>query len=138
MLCLSSRDYRKDQTMKQLFLIALLVLSSGPAYAEWVLLSSHAEVDVYVDPDTVRRKGDRVKMWELNDYKTSVRNSVLSSREQSEYDCTEERTRTLAITTFSGNMLGGKLLYSGSEGSNWHPVAPRTVGQALWKFACKQ
>jgi hypothetical protein len=54
-------------------LITLLVLNSSPAYAEWVWISftkSEGGYDVYADPDTIRRKGDLVKMWVLYDYKT--------------------------------------------------------------------
>ena len=124
--------------MKQLFLIALLVLNSGPAYAEWVLVSRSAEMDVYVDPDTVRRKGDRVKMWELHDYKTPDNfESALSARTQYEYHCTEERTRLLSVTTFSENMLNGRVLNSmPSREKDWVPIAPGTVAQKVWKFAC--
>lgn len=55
-----------------LALITLLVLRSGPVYAEWVLTGSNGEkgMTVYVDPDTIRRKGNLVKMWVLSDYKT--------------------------------------------------------------------
>jgi hypothetical protein len=58
--------------MAPLLLMILLVLSSGPAYAEWVETGHHESDDsvVYADPDTIRRKGDRVKMWELDDFKT--------------------------------------------------------------------
>jgi hypothetical protein len=43
--------------MTRLLLIALLVLSSGPVYAEWVtVISSESSggYTVYVDPDTIR------------------------------------------------------------------------------------
>ena len=47
-------------------LITLLVLSSGPAYAEWVAIEkqyqSPGRQTVYVDPDTIRREGHRVTM----------------------------------------------------------------------------
>jgi len=54
-------------------LITLLVLSSSPAHAEWVWISftrSEGGYDVYTDPETLRRKGDLVKMWVPYDYKT--------------------------------------------------------------------
>ncbi len=43
-------------------LITLLVLSSGPAYAEWVAVGGNKEAGVTVsaDPDTIRRKGNLV------------------------------------------------------------------------------
>jgi hypothetical protein len=53
-------------------LTILLLLSSGPVYAEWVSIGdTDSGMMVYVDPDTIRRKGDLVKMWLLLDYKTN-------------------------------------------------------------------
>jgi hypothetical protein len=57
-----------------LFLITLLLLSSSPAYAEWVVVSGNDEsgMPVYVDPDTRLPKGKLVKMWILYNF-TRVR-----------------------------------------------------------------
>ena len=121
-------------------LISLLVLSSGSVCAEWVALGeSDSETTVYVDPDTIRRKGDLVKMWELYDFKpirTVAGNSYFSSKAQIENDCAEERRRTLAFTWFSGNMGSGKVVFSESHEGRWAPVAPDTIGLMLWTFAC--
>ena len=121
-------------------LIALMVLSSGPAYAEWVALgTSNSEMTVYVDPDSIRRKGDLVKMWHLYDFKTALKKApepYLSNRGQDEFDCVDERTRKLSETYFSGNMGRGEQVYSNSEGTRWEPVAPGSVGQVMWKVAC--
>ena len=124
-------------------LITLLVLSSGPAYAEWVLASGNddAGLTVYVDPATIRRKGNLVKMWQLHDYKTVqtvAGDSLLSIKRYNEYDCTEERTRMLAYTWFSGNMGRGTVLYSTPDEQEWEPVTPRSINRTLWKVACSK
>lgn len=125
-------------------LITLLVLSSGPAYAEWVPLEKNnqlAEIGtVYVDPDTIRRKGNLVKMWQLNDFKTMQGgrspSRFSSTKIHKEFDCAEERLRLLALTDFWGNMGTGEPTDAYIDGGNWVPVEPGTVGQVLWKFAC--
>ncbi len=122
-------------------LITLLVLSSGPVYAEWVLTSGDDEagLKVYVDPDSIRRKGNLAKMWQLYDYKTVqtvAGDSLLSIKRYNEFDCTEERTRMLAYTWFSGNMATGKVVYSTPDEQQWEPVVPRTINRTLWKVAC--
>lgn len=126
--------------MTRLILITLLVLNSGLAFAEWVLLGqSGSGTSVYADPDTIRRKGDVVKMWYLFDFRT-VRtvegSSFSSSTYQSEFDCVEERRRLLAYTLFSGNMKNGQAVYNYSGEDNWVPVQPGSIEQALWKVAC--
>jgi len=124
-----------------LLVLTLLFLSSGPVYAEWVEIGDTDEFSVYVDPDTIRRKGDLVKMWNLIDYKTaqaSRGSSFLSLKGQQEYDCAEERVRAIASTTFLGNMGSGKVDGTDSNESNWSPVSPDSTAKGLWKFACKK
>lgn len=122
-------------------LITFLVLSSGPAYAEWVAIGEINDSIVYVDPDTIRRKGDLAKMWILNDFKTirTVEDaSYLSRLAQTQYHCAEERVRQLAVSLHSGNMGKGNTTWTNSDESKWEPVAPRTVGHALWELACRK
>lgn len=124
------------------FLITLLVLSSGPTYAEWVAVASSQAGGGYItyaDPDTIRRKGDLAKIWVLTDFttiQTVADASYLSSRVQKEYDFAEEREHSLAITWFSGNMATGNQVWTHIDEQKWQPVAPKTVGKALWEFAC--
>lgn len=121
-------------------LITLMVLSGNPAYAEWVGLADvDSETHVYVDPGTIRRKGDLVKMWHLLDSKFPPKRSpepFLSMKGQNQYDCAEERTRKLFEMFFSGNMGRGEQLYTNSDETRWEPAAPGSIGQAMWKVAC--
>jgi hypothetical protein len=124
-------------------LITLLTLSSGPAYAGWVLTSGDDEagLTVYVDPDSIRRKGNLVKMWQLYDYKTVqtvAGDSLLSIKRYNEFDCTEERTRMRAYTWFAGNMATGKVVYSTTDEQQWEPVVSRSINHTLWKVACSK
>ena len=128
--------------MKRLLLTTLLLLSSGPAYAEWVeIAATDYGMTVYVDPDTIRHEGNLVKMWELFDHKTTQTIGVglfMSLKDQREYDCTKERFRVVTFTQFSGNMGSGKLGYSNSDETKWIPVAPQSLIHTLWKFACSK
>ena len=123
----------------------LLLLSSDPAYAEWMKVSEIKQEGstVYVDPSTVRRNGNLVKMWTLVDYKTlqtSGDRSYLSQQAQSEYDCVDERIRMLAFGSYSGNMASGKQVFStmfdSPETSKWVPVSPDGLARTLWALAC--
>ena len=121
-------------------LITLLVLSSGPAYAEWVVVGSTDDgMMAYADPDTIRRKGEMVIMWSLFDFQ--IMQYVegipsLSKKGQSEYDCAEERLRLLALVEYAGNLEKGKVVYTDSIAQPWQPIVPRSVDHALWKVAC--
>ena len=132
--------------MKRLILIMFLVLSGGPAYAEWIELAYTDGPEGYtlhVDPDTIRRKGTLVKIWVLYDYKTiqkmeGTSYTYMSSRVQSQYDCVEERSRRLSLAWFSGNMANGTVVVISQDESKWTPVAPGSIGQVLWKFTCEE
>ena len=124
------------------FLISLLVLNVGPAYAEWVAVvssESSGGYTVYVDPDSIRHEAEGVEMWELYDHKnrgTTEGLSFLSFKKLNEYGCAEERIRTLAVMHHSGKMGSGMVVSSNSEKGKWKRVPAGNVGEALWKFAC--
>jgi len=127
--------------VRRLLLIALLVLSGGPAYAEWMAVGGNEEagVTVYADPGTIRRKGNLAPVWHLNDFKTVqiVKGiSYLSIKAQHQYICTENRERVLALTKFSGNMGNSKVVYKDSNRGKWKPVAPGSIFHDLGKLAC--
>ena len=123
-------------------LITLLMVNTGPASAEWVAIGSSDSLGgytVYVDPNTIRRNGNLVKVWALTDY-TTLQNiadrSFFSSKTQNEFDCTEERQRELAVTWFSSKMGTGNGVWTNFDETMWRPVAPGSVGQGVWDFAC--
>jgi hypothetical protein len=124
-------------------LVTHLVLSPKPGYAEWLLVSGDdaAGLAVYVDPGTIRQKGNIAKMWQLYDYKTVQRvagDSLLSMKRFNEYDCSEALTRMLGYTWFSGNMGSGGVVFSTTEVQPWEPVGSRTINHTLWQVACSK
>src|SRR5688572_8646158 len=123
-------------------LILLLELISGPAYAEWVALGdSDSGTTIYVDTNTLQPNGTHINMWVLYDFKTmhtATGGSFFSSKAHTEYDCTAVRQRMLAYTRFSGHMGNGKVVSGESDYGGWTTIAPKSVGQILWRFACSK
>ena len=127
--------------MTRLLLITLLLLSSGPAYAEWVKVSESDDAGktVYVDPATIRRNSNLVKMWQFYDYKTVQTvggNRFLTAKEQWEFDCAEERSRVVARKEFSGNMGSGTMVFTNSQVGKWISATPGSTGRTVWEIAC--
>ena len=117
----------------------LLAVVSSSAAAEWVAVGRNETDTLYADPATIRRAGNMVKMWILFDYKTPRdvdNNRYRSTREQIEVDCNEERERTLAASYHAGNMAKGEVIHVSSGPDEWHPVAPGSAAEVMWKFAC--
>lgn len=122
--------------------ITLLLLSSVSAYGEWVSTASSDSLGgytTYFDPDTFRPKGNVVKVWSLNDFKTVqiVRGELYwSSKLLDKYDCTEEQIRNLAYFSYGGQMGTREVQYSDTDPGKWVPVMPNSVGETMWKAAC--
>ena len=98
--------------MRVFVLVLLAMLSSGAA-AEWVAFgesgSGDTYFDIYVDPATIRRSGNMVKMWNMHDYKTARvigGKAHLSVKMQTEYDCEVERVQILYLIHYSGTLNG--------------------------------
>jgi len=130
--------------MREVIFTMLLAVVSSSVLAAWVSVDSDETTTVYADPSTIRRAGNMVKMWHLNDFKTvrvplgGKHYMYMSSKFQNEYDCKEERARVRFFSWHSGNMGEGKVVYSASKPGKWEPVAPDTIGKYLWQFACRK
>jgi len=128
--------------MHKAILMMLLTIVSSSAMAEWVKVGTTNKYTFYADPDTIRKKGNIVKMWILFDFNSTHEGATaghkyLSSKSQDEFDCKEEQRKLLYFSRHSKNMGGGDVAYTCNEPEmNWSPVAPDSVGKDLWKFAC--
>jgi hypothetical protein len=126
--------------MTRLLLITLLMLSSGPAFADWMSLGeSDSGTSVYADLATMRPEAGLVKMWVLFDFKT-IRTkegvSYLSAKAHMGYDCAEQRYEGLEVMYFSGNMGNGNVLDRSSGKGKWLRISPDSLDLSLWKLAC--
>jgi len=126
--------------MHTAILMMLLAVVSSSAMAEWVELATTDISTFYVEPTTIRKSGNKVKMWVLENFNSVQEFSgdkYLSQKAQDEFDYKEEQRRLLYFTWHSENMGGGHTVYMGSKlKMNCKPVAPDSVARALWKFAC--
>ncbi len=119
--------------------VILQVMSVPPVCAEWVLVDGNEKAKVYVDPETIQRKGALVTLSVMDDLQTVHTRGAgryLSSRAQEEHDCREQRFRVRTVANFSGSMGSGKEVYASSAESQWAPIPPGTLAQSVWKFAC--
>ena len=133
--------------MKRALLITILVLSSGPVYAEWVAVEKDYLLPglqtVYIDPNTIHREGNLVTMWQLIDFTAMQGNPrgptrFLSTKTHKQFDCAEERVRLLAFTEFSHRMGTGIRADGLVDKDNWLSIKPESINKALWEVACNK
>jgi len=125
--------------MYKAILIMLLAVVSSSAMAEWTAANETKEFIQYVDLATIRKSGNKVKMWGLNDYKSVQEfagDKFLSSKIQWEYECKEEQLRQLFFQPFSGYGGRGQPITWHNKPREWEPVMPGSIDEKLWKFAC--
>jgi hypothetical protein len=104
--------------------------------AEWVPIGDNGNgATIYVDPATIRKAGNKAKMWVMNDYETMQNNEVLSQKIQYEFDCQNETGAILAVLSFPGSMGSGQGR-SSYKRSDSMPFSPGSVGDNYWKIAC--
>ena len=125
--------------MKKVLVLLLLMVSTN-VFAEWTRVGSNDEMTVYVDYGSIKKKGNKVKMWYLFDHKTVQKpagDRYLSSMSRSEYDCEEETKRMLDFYWYSGNMRQGEMVYSQSNiKDEAESIVPGSISEALFKIAC--
>ena len=127
--------------MKKL-LILLLLLVSTSVFAEWIRIASNTDDDmtVYVDFGTIKKKGNKAKMWSLYDDKTVQKwgnINHLSQVSRNEYDCEEETKRILDLYLYSGNMRQGEVVYSLKNiKEEPHSIFPESIEEISLKIAC--
>lgn len=127
-------------------LVLSLCVLPGPAWAEWVALDaryqSHPLQTAYVDPGTILKQGHQVTLSALIDWKWMQGNRsptrFFSTKFTKQYDCTENKVRTLAATDYYGHMGTGEVIGGGPYASadDWVAIEPGTLNQGLWEAAC--
>ena len=127
--------------MKKIILNLLSVLISSSAAAEWTRVGGGGDgSDVYVDLETLRRNGSKVKLWTLRNFKTlngETKVKHLSNKIQWEMDCKEEQIRMPAYMEFAGRDGAGKTVATQFlPNDSWTPIVPGSVGQLISEVAC--
>jgi len=133
-------NLKAPKNKKLIGLAAALTLACSQSWADWVDIGKNESGNFYIDTPSIQKSGDKVKMWYLVDFNTPQEDKstkpFLSTKDQSEYDCKEERSRTIYYNNYSGKMGRGKILFTLKDPLKWRPVAPGSIAEVLLKIAC--
>lgn len=128
--------------MKRILFAFLLILISSSALAEWTRMVSGTDGStLYMDLNTHRRNGDKVKLWTMQNFKSfegEAKLKHLSNKVQWELDCKEEQVRMPAYLTFDGAKGSGKSVshvYTPNE--RWQPISPESLSQIVFEAGCQ-
>ena len=127
--------------MHKVILMILLAGFSGSAAAKWEVVGKSDSNTIYVDYFSIRKTGNTAKMWFVFDFKapqTYLGVTLLSTKEQDEFDCKEEKYRRIYLTGHAENMVSGTVVYTEPDPGKWIPIAPDSVYVNLLKIACRK
>jgi hypothetical protein len=128
--------------MSKSVLFILLAISSNGLKAEWVKINTNDNLTTYVDPASISKLENIVKMWGMVDLKEAKKEelgkSFLSAKSLQEYDCKEEQVRKITLSFYSENMGAGEIVHTYTEPDKWKwtPVTHGAIAETMWKTAC--
>lgn len=120
----------------RVILCFLISLVAAPAWADWVPMSESDDPATYIDPATVRKDGNLRRASMLENLKQKGKFGELSRQTLVEYDCKEERSRTLSYSLHSEPMSGGQLLLTNDYYGRWTAIVSGTDGAFALYFVC--
>ena len=128
--------------LKALLCAALSLLGSTTAQAEWVEIASNATVNrtLYIDPASKKKARKFVTIWAMyDDVKPLLINGKpsLSSIHEYQVDCNLPSHQSMRRTFYEGPKGTGVQVGSSID-TNWVPIDPATVAEALYKVTLAQ
>jgi len=116
----------------------LLWLAAQPwlAFAEWEAIDENHLAVVYIDPDKIRASSVYPQAWHLIDLRERAKTGAMSRLALMEYDCHDQRRRTLAFASKSEAMGEGKTLFTSAVSTPWKPVSGDTVAEKVLGLLC--
>jgi hypothetical protein len=121
------------------FLVSLLAVAGSASAADWKLVGHDDDITAYYHPASIRKSGNTVRLWTLNDYEKGQRvegRVIRSIKSQHEFDCAAKKRRQLFAAIHPNQMGKGIPVYVGLNPTQWEPVVPDSGEAYLWAFAC--
>ena len=66
--------------MKKLFLLGLMTMLAGSAWAKWVMYFEAKTITYYYDPATIRKDGNMRQVWRVQELKQRIADGEKSRR----------------------------------------------------------
>lgn len=119
----------------------LFILLSPMAHAEWTLIQTHDEGNMYIDFDSLKKADNLVTVTTLNDYFVSRDKDEMSSTWTELHDCKNKRFKALAIHYYKEKMGTGKLIETftlNPDEIKWSDIVAYSVGALKANIICSK
>jgi hypothetical protein len=126
--------------MLKIILMIILIINTDYVYAGWSEIAADNIATEFVNLETVERKGNISKMWNMSNFKSKqpVGNGQFfqSTKAQQEYDCLTNKKRIVSIIHYVGAMGKGQVAFLDVTSRQWRKVLRGSLGQAHLNAAC--
>jgi hypothetical protein len=123
------------------FLIIVLAVWSGKVLADWTMVQTNDNGNMYIDFDSIQKSAGLVMISTLNDYYVQQAKGELSSQWLELHDCKNKKFKALTIQYYADNMATGAVLttYSLPEAeTSWSDVVPYSIGEVKANVICSR
>ena len=127
--------------MKRIFLVLILSVISTTASAEWTLIQTSDDGNLYVDFDTLQKTDNLVTISTLNDFYNRQDKNELSTKWREMHDCKNKRFKALNIEYYAEKMGQGKVIESATfdeAKTAWSDVVQYSVGELKTNIICSR
>jgi hypothetical protein len=136
------KSARLQLALKTSLFVALGLLNSKAVQAEWVEIASNASINktLYVDPSSKKKNRKFVTIWAMYDNAKPLfinNKPSLSSIHEYQVDCNISSSQSLRRTFYEGPRGTGVEVGSSID-TNWVPINPTTVAEAIYKVTLSQ
>lgn len=133
--------YIKGLSVKKLSILLILACASSQALAEWTMIQTNDNGNMYIDFDTLQKTGDLVSISTLNDYYSLQQKGELSSQWTELHDCKHKKFKALTTNDYSGNMGNGNLIQTthfNEAETAWSDAVLYSIGELKANIICSR
>ena len=126
--------------MKKILFLCLTVLFANLAHAAIEILRETKDGIAYVDPDSITKTNDLIKVIVLQDFhrmQSHADQSYLTSKTEFGFDCKTKMVQQLAITLFPENMGNGTAVFTEQKIGTMLPIKSGSIEAAVMQKVCR-
>jgi hypothetical protein len=127
--------------MHRLLLVLILFSISAEVAAEWTMIQTNDDGNMYIDFDSIKKSGDLISALSLSDYYLAQQKQGLSSQWEELVDCKRKKFKALSINYYAENMGKGEILatthFNESE-TDWSDVVKYSIGELKINIICSK
>lgn len=127
--------------MNKLLTILILVSISATAMAEWTLIQTSDNGNMYIDFDSLQKNGDLVTVSTLNDYSEPQQKDELSAQFKELHDCRNKKFKALSINYYSSPLAQNGLIATvtlNEAETPWSDVVKYSIGELKANIICSR